>query len=53
MFNDNLLVVVGKFVDDVFDRFAELELVELGDALGRDSDTGRDIKVSRVSRDGQ
>ena len=38
--DDNLLVIVGQLVDDVFDRLAELELVELGDALRRDGDPG-------------
>ncbi len=52
MFNHDLLVVVGQLIDDVFDRLAELELVEFGDALGRDCDTGRDTGVSRWCQDG-
>ena len=37
--DDNRLVVVGQRVDDVLDRLAQLQLVELGDALGRDLDS--------------
>lgn len=53
MFNDDLLVVVGQLVDDVFDRLAELELIEFGDAFGRDCDTGWDTGVSWVYHDGE
>lgn len=35
IFDDNFLVVVGQLVDDIFDRFAEFELIELGGALRR------------------
>lgn len=37
--DDNLFVIIGQLVDDVFERFAKLELIELGDALGRDGDS--------------
>lgn len=37
--DDDGLVVVGERVDDVFDRLAKLELVELGDALWCDLDS--------------
>ena len=48
--DDNLFVVIGEFVDNVFDRFAELELIEFGDAVRRDGDTGRSWGVSMTSR---
>ena len=48
--DDNLFVVIGEFVDNVFDRFAKLELIELGDAVGRDGDTGRSWGISVTSR---
>ena len=41
--DDNLFVIIGQLVDDVFDRLAELELVELGDALWRDGNSGGGI----------
>lgn len=37
--DDDLLVVVGQLVDDIFDRFAQFEFVEFGDAIGRDGDS--------------
>lgn len=47
--DDNLFVVIGQLVDDVFDGFAQLELVELGDALGRDGDSNASCGVSGTS----
>lgn len=44
--DDNLFVVIGELVDNVFDRFAELELIEFGDAVGRNGDTGRSSVIS-------
>ena len=38
--DDDLFVVVGELVDDVFELFGEFELVELGYAVGRDGDAG-------------
>jgi len=35
-FDDDFFPVVGDLVDDPFEVFAELELVELGDAVGVD-----------------
>ena len=36
LFNDNLLVVVGELIDDIFDgAFAQLELVVRRDAIRR------------------
>lgn len=49
--DDNLFVIIGQLVDDVFDRFAELELIELGDALGRDGDSGDSSNVSERTWD--
>lgn len=46
IFDDDGLVVVGEGVDDVFDGFAELELVELGDALGCDLDSMEPVRRS-------
>lgn len=34
LFNDDFRIVIGELVDDVFDGFLELEIVELADALG-------------------
>lgn len=38
--DDDFLVVVRELVDDVFERFAEFELVELGDAVRVDGGSG-------------
>lgn len=43
--DDDGLVVVGKGVDDVFDRLAQLQLVELGDALGCDLNSVGGVSV--------
>ena len=48
--DDNLFVVIRELVDNVFDRFAELELIEFGDAVGRNGDTGRSWGISVTSR---
>ena len=49
LFDDNLLVVVGEFIDDVLDSaFAEFELVKGRDALGSDGDT-LEVFVNRGS----
>ena len=49
-FDDNLLVVVRQLIDDIFDgAFSKFELVEGGDALGRDGDpVGQSFKRFRV-----
>jgi hypothetical protein len=39
LLNDNLFPVVADLVDNPFDIFAELQLVECADALGRYRDT--------------
>ena len=36
--DDDLFVVVRQLVDDIFDRFTQFEVVEFGDAIGRDGD---------------
>ena len=47
--DDDLFVVIGELVDNVFDRFAELELIEFGDAVGRNGDPGRSCGISGTS----
>lgn len=37
--DNDLFVVVRQLVDDIFDRFAQFEVVEFGDAIGRDGDS--------------
>lgn len=43
--DNDLLVVVRKLVDDVLDLLIELQLVEFGDAVLRDLDTGISISL--------
>lgn len=40
LFDDNVLPVVGDFVDDPFDGFAEFQVVKGRDAFGVDGDAG-------------
>ena len=47
--DDNLFVIIGQLVDDVFNRLAELELVERGDALWRDGNSGGSSGISGPS----
>lgn len=46
LLDDDLLVVIGKLVDDPLGALAELEVVELLDALGSDGDTVRRASIA-------
>jgi len=48
-FNDNLFPVVADLVDDPFQMFSKLKLVEDGDALGSDGNAGRSLEGPRIS----
>jgi hypothetical protein len=51
-FDDNLFPVVGDLVDDPFCVFAQLELVEGGDALGCYGDTVEEKVLDRRDKTG-
>jgi hypothetical protein len=46
LLNNNLLIVVRKLVEDELDLLAELQLVECGDAVGRNGDSIQKTLVS-------
>lgn len=45
LLDDDLLVVIGELVDDPLGALAELEVVELLDALRSDGDTVRRVSI--------
>jgi hypothetical protein len=48
LLNDNLFPVIADLVDDVFERLAQLEVIEGGDALGGYGDAApRSVVVER------
>lgn len=49
LLDDDLLVVIGKLVDDPLSALAKLEFVELLDALGSDGDTVRMASIAEGS----